>query len=204
MKTAKNQKMHSKSNFNFLMFFTFIIFGHFKTFSQLSSVEVAGGTAGINDPYYRTNGTGEVFLRLTQKIGWYFNGHLAIGVNQTYFSLTPTLGRDYTDIRNKYNLLQVGARFNVLSAIRTARQGGRSAIGPVRISCKGFKWYIMAGYEYLYLKETKDKKSAQAISNFWAGTGFNILRIGRGSKTKYPTIINFFEFKFSKLFLDTY
>jgi len=176
----------------------------YQGYSQLSSIEVLAGTAGINDPYYRTNGTGEVCLRLTQKIGWYFNGHLAVGVNQTYFSLAPTLSNDYTDIKNKYNLLQIGASFNVLSAIRTAKQGGRSAIGAVRISCKGFKWYVMAGYEYLSLKETPDKKSAKSVSNFWAGTGFDIIRIGRGARTKYPALVPFCEFKYYKLLSGTY
>jgi len=161
--------------------------------AQLSSIEVSGSSAVINNLYYRLNGTRDVLFRFNQKIGWYFSGNIAIGYNVTRFNTLPRVHNDYTDLKNIYLAYQVGGNFNLLTAIRTYKKGGKTAIGDRSISLAHFKIYLCAGAEYLQLKHTEDKQSFDKTIHLYEGMGIEVYRLGKLSKQKYGALVPFFE-----------
>lgn len=161
--------------------------------AQLSSFEVSGSSAVINNPDYKLNGTRDILLRFNQKIGWYFSGNIAIAYNVTHINTLPKIHNDYAELRNVYTAYQVGGNFNLLSAIRTFRKGGKSAIGDKSISLAHFKIYLCGGAEFLQLKKTDDDLSYKRVTNVYAGTGVEVYRLGRYARKKYGAIVPFFE-----------
>jgi len=165
-------------------------------YSQLSSFEVSGSSSVINNPNYKLNGTRDVLLRFNQKIGWYFSGNLAIAYNVTRFNTLPQLHNDYTELKNTYLAYQLGGNFNLLSAIRTYKKGGKIAIGDRAISLAHFKIYLCAGAELLQLKASSDPQSFKRTLNIYEGLGIEVYRLGRLAKQKYPALVPFFEVRY--------
>lgn len=146
------------------------------------------------------NGTRDVLLRFNQKIGWYFSGHIALGYNVTRFNTLPQVPNDYADIKNTYKVLQMGGNFNLLTAIRTRKKGGRIAIGDREILLKHVKIYLCAGAEFMQLKEAEDSLSFKRITNLYGGLGLEIYRLGKHAKQKYGALVPFFELRY---FIET-
>lgn len=164
--------------------------------AQLSSVDALGSTAVVGNLGHRLNGTRDVLLRFNQKIGWYFSGNLAIGYNVTRFNTLPRERNDYNDLRNVYTAYQLGCNFNLLSAIRTHRKGGKNAVGDKAISLAHFKIYLCAGAELLKLKKTEDERSTQKTLNVYEGLGIEVYRMGRLAKQKFSAWVPFFETRY--------
>ncbi len=164
--------------------------------AQLSSFELLGGLSGINNPTsFKMNGTKELGLRYNQKIGWVWSGNLTAGLSNINFN-TTVYQNDYSDLQNKYRFLQLGINFNALTALRTLRDNWKSAKWATRISLKGFKWYLCGGVEFLKLKESSDIQSRSFVTNVYGGIGFEILRLGKRAKQKYPALVPFVEIKY--------
>jgi len=166
--------------------------------AQLSSFELLGGLSGINNPTnsFKMNGTKELGLRFNQKIGWVWSGNLTAGLSNINFNTASKFQNDYNDLQNKYRFLQIGVNFNALTAIRTLRDDWKSAKWTTRISLKGFKWYLCGGLEFLKLKESSDLQSRALVTNVYGGMGFEILRLGKHAKQKYPAFVPFVEIKY--------
>lgn len=181
----------------FCAFFILLLcFSASKCYAQISSFDVSGSTAMIHNLGYRLNGTRDLLLRFNQKIGWYFSGNIAIAYNVTRFNTTPHVNNDYADLRNEYTAYQVGGNFNLLTAIRTYRKGGRSAVGLIEISHAHFKIYLCAGAEFLKLKRSDDPQSFQRTTNIFEGAGVDVYRIGKKATSRYRAIVPFFECRF--------
>ncbi len=178
-----------------IFFFSLLafLFSYSLSNAQLSSLEISGSSAVINNPNYRLNGTRDVMFRYNQKIGWYFSGNLAIAYNITRFNTTPKIANDYVDLVNTYQAIQLGGNFNLLTALRTLKAGGKSAVGTREIMLKHFKIYICAGAEFLMLKKTDDKLSWSKTNNIYEGIGIEVYRMGRNAKQKYNALVPFFE-----------
>ena len=167
--------------------------------AQLSSIEVLAGLSGINNPTqsFKMNGTKELGLRFNQKMGWIWSGNLTAGFSQINFNTVSKFQNDYSDLRNKYQFLQIGVNFNILTAFRTLKGGDyRANKWTMRIACKNVKWYLCGGIEFLNLKESTDELSRPLITNVYGGMGFEIARIGKGAKQRYPAIVPFIELKY--------
>jgi hypothetical protein len=175
---------------------TAALFVHLQAFAQLSSLEILGSTSIVNNLGYRLNGTRDILLRFNQKIGWYFSGNLAAGYNVTRFNTVPREKNDYNDLRNVYTCYQLGGNFNLLSAIRTYKKGGKSAVGDKAISLSHFKIYICAGGELLRLKSSDDAQSFKRTMSIYEGFGVEVYRIGRLARQKFPAIVPFFEARY--------
>lgn len=163
---------------------------------QLSSFDISGSSAMITNLGNRLNGTRDLMLRYNQKIGWYFNGSLGIAYNVTRFNTLPRVANDYADLKNTYQAIQLGGSFNLLTAIRTWKKGGKSAVGLKEISLAHFKFYICGGAEFLKLKSSDDPGSYQKTTNIYEGFGIEVYRMGRRAKTKYNALVPFFEGRF--------
>jgi len=165
--------------------------------AQLSSFEALGGLSGINNPTaFKMNGTKDLGIRFNQKIGWVWSGNVTAGLSNTYFNTQPHLQNDYSDLQNKYQFVQLGINFNALTALRTLKGSWRSNKWTLRISLKGFKWYLCSGIEFLKLKESADVQSRSLVTNVYGGTGFEIIRLGKRAKQKYPAFVPFIEIKY--------
>ena len=166
--------------------------------AQLSSFEVLGGLSGVNNPTpsFKMNGTKELGFRFNQKIGWVWSGHLTAGFSNVYFNTASRYMNDYSDLQNKYRFLQVGVNFNALTALRTLKGSWKSNKWALRISLKGFKWYLLGGIEFLKLKESTDPESRSLFTNIFGGMGFDIIRLGKRAKQKYPGFVPFVEMKY--------
>lgn len=164
--------------------------------AQLSSFEVSGSTAVVHNLGNRLNGTRDLMLRFNQKIGWYFSGNMAIAYNVTRFNTTPRVHNDYVDLKNTYTAYQLGGNFNLLTALRTYKKGGRSAVGDKAISLAHFKIYLCAGGELLQLKKSADANSFKKTINIYEGLGVEVYRMGKRAKMHYNALVPFFEARY--------
>lgn len=137
-----------------------------------------------------------MMLRYNQKIGWYFNGQLAYAYNVTRFNTLPRVANTYVDLKNVYQAIQLGGTFNLQTAIRTYKKGGKSAVGLKEISLKHVKFYICAGAEFLRLKTSDDPGSHQRTTNIYEGFGFDIYRMGKRAKTKFGALVPCMEARY--------
>lgn len=182
---------------NYRFFLLFLLFGiSINGIAQLSSLEVSGSSAVINNPNYKLNGTRDILLRFNQKIGWYFSGNIAVAYNVTHINTLPKVQNDYAELKNVYTAYQVGGNFNLLSAIRTFRKGGKSAIGDKEISLAHFKVYLCGGAEFLQLKKTDDDLSYKRVTNIYGGLGIEVYRLGKYARKKYGAVVPFFETRY--------
>ncbi|HXB41387.1 MAG TPA: hypothetical protein VNZ49_12650 [Bacteroidia bacterium] len=182
-------------HYYFIFFFLFI---PCFCFPQLSSFEVSGSSAVVNNLGNRLNGTRDIMLRYNQKIGWFFSGNLGIAYNVTRFNTLPKIHNDYVDLKNTYQSIQLGGNFNLLTAIRTIKAGGKSAIGSREIMLKHVKIYLCAGAEFLTLKKTDDIQSWAKTNNIYGGFGLEVYRMGRLAKQKHNALVPFFETRYFK------
>jgi hypothetical protein len=181
------------------VFFFLAVCFSWKLSAQLSSFEVLGGLSGINNPTpsFKMNGTKELGLRYNQKIGWIWSGNLTAGFSHVNFNTVSSYQNDYNDLQNKYQFLQIGVNFNILTALRTLKGGDyRANKWTIKIACKSIKWYLCGGVEFLNLKESSDQLSRGLITNVYGGSGFEIVRIGKGAKQRYPALVPFIELKY--------
>lgn len=171
---------------------------HSSANAQLSSFEVLGGLSGINNPTpaFKVNGTKELGLRFNQKIGWVWSGNITAGFSRVYFNTEGKFQNDYNDLQNKYQFVQIGANFNALTFFRTLQGSWKANKWTMRIITKGFKWYLCGGLEFLKLKESSDIQSRAFVTNVYGGTGFEIIRLGKGAKQRYPAFVPFIELKY--------
>jgi hypothetical protein len=181
-----------------LLSFLFLTLFVSESNAQLSSFEVLGGLSGIDNPTpaFKMNGTKELGLRFNQKIGWLWAGNLTAGLSNVYFNTASKFQNDYSDLQNKYQFLQIGANFNALTFFRTLRGSWKANKWTMKIICKGFKWYLCGGVEFLKLKESSDNQSRSFITNVYGGTGIEIIRLGKGAKHGYPAFVPFIELKY--------
>jgi hypothetical protein len=177
-------------------FFLLIFFVSLNSFAQMSSFDVSGSTAMIHNLGYRLNGTRDLMLRYNQKIGWYFSGNFGVAYNATRFNTMPKEYNHLIDLRNVYAAYQLGGNFNLSTAIRTYRKGGRSAVGLIEISHAHFKIYLCAGAELLKLKKTEDVQSFQRTLNLFEGAGVEVYRIGKKAYARYQALVPFFECRY--------
>jgi hypothetical protein len=165
-------------------------------YGQLSSLEAFGEYTGVCNPGIRWNATHAFGIRFNQKIGWTWSGNIAIGSTITNFNVAPQTSNFLTDVSNRYNFLQLGANYHILTALRTLKAGWSDSKWSNTIALKGFKWYLCGGAEFLQLKQTTDKLSYSKVSNIYFGTGFEIYRLGKGSFRRFPAFVPFSEFRY--------
>jgi hypothetical protein len=165
-------------------------------FGQLSSIESFGEYTGVYNPNLKWNASHTFAVRFNQKIGWTWSGNIAIGWNTTNFNIEPQTPNFLTDVSNKCNALQIGFNYQILTALRTLKAGWSDSKWSNSIALKGFKWYLCGGIEFLQMKQTTDKLSFTQVTNVFEGTGFEIYRLGKGARRRFPAFVPFSEFRY--------
>lgn len=164
--------------------------------AQLSSIETFGEYTGVYNPGIKWNATHAFALKFNQKIGWTWSGNIAIGWNTTNFNILPQTPNFLTDVTNKYDFLQLGANYQLLTALRTLKAGWSGGKWSNSIALKGFKWYLCGGVEFLKMKQTSDKLSFSKVTNIYGGTGFEFYRLGKGAFRHFKAFVPFTELRY--------
>jgi hypothetical protein len=174
----------------------------FTTNAQLNSLDVYGGMNLFTKSYYTKNPSPAGYsygLRYNQHLSWELNGTAAFAMSKSAFYLATERDGDKTTVElasNSYMDLQVALQWQWLTEVRT-----RSAGGGRRQSCKGakaiifanFKSYLIGGLEMRMLSKSSYTYSRSAVTNFFAGIGFDTYRFGKNAHHGSNAFVPFVE-----------